>query len=77
MTQTALKNQTVDAPLDGLQATVYRLVNLYTNEPCCCIAARIARLIECILRHELIFLFPEMQKQYLKTLNTWKLRKCA
>ena len=61
-------------PLDQLQATLFCLINLYSEEPCCCTAQRVSVQMEKILRHELIFLFPELQKQYARFLRQWQLR---
>ena len=74
MDQLATEPYTPHEPFDKLQARLFFLLNLYTSEPCCCVANRICNNLEKILRHDLIFLFPEIQRQYAHNLNFWKAR---
>lgn len=69
-----LDRSTSPEPLDQLQAGLFMLLNDYAGQPCCCTAHGIARQLERILRHPLIDLFPELQRQYARCLNNWRVR---
>ncbi len=64
-----------DAPaLEHLQADLIFLMNHYTGRPCRNTAGAITQVLQGILDHPLIELFPELRCQCARGLNQWRLR---
>ncbi len=60
--------------LEHLQADLIYLMNCYTGQPCESTAGAIALVLQGILDHPLIELFPELRGQCARGLNHWRMR---
>ena len=60
--------------LEQLHAELIQLMNQYTGQPSPLTAASISSLLQRILRHPLIELFPELRNQCARGLNQWRCR---
>ena len=70
--------RTHQAPaLEQLQADLIGLMNHYSGQPCDVTAQAIARVLEVILKHPLIDVFPEFRAQCARGLRQWHLRATA
>ncbi len=68
-----MRNNDVPA-FEHLQADLFRLMNRYSGQPCHRTADAIAMVIEGLLRHPLIDVFPEFREQCTRGLGQWRLR---
>ncbi len=60
--------------LEQLHADLIYLMNRYSDTPCAHTAAAITQLLQRILKHPLIELFPELRCQCARGLNDWRCR---
>ncbi len=60
--------------LEQLQADLIYLMNRYSGQPCQGTAGAIALVLQGILEHPLIELFPELRGQCARGLNQWRMR---
>ncbi|NRB72335.1 MAG: hypothetical protein HRU51_10525 [Xanthomonadales bacterium] len=60
--------------LEQLHADLIHLMNRYSGTPCALTAAAITQLLQRILKHPLIELFPELRCQCARGLNDWRCR---
>jgi len=64
-------------PLEELQADLFYLMDRYTGEPSHGTASAIAQVLQGILEHPLIELFPTLRGQCARGLRHWRLRAAA
>lgn len=67
-------NDTATPALEQLQADLIFLMNRYSGQPCEGTAGAITLVLQGILEHPLIELFPELRGQCARGLNQWRLR---
>lgn len=68
--------QTRNPSFEQLQVDLFGLLHGYASVPDTSKAAGIASLLEQILRHPLIEIFPDFHRQCVKGLQHWRLRAC-
>jgi len=64
-------NDPADVPLGALQASIARLMTLYSVMPCIGKARTIARLLSALIQHPDLERWPPQQQIYLQMLDTW------